>query len=214
MRDNNNSLAERTQALVLGFALGDALGSPFEFATPNEDDTRRSFYETEKLEFTDDTMLVLSTLHAYEKSRHLPDYPANVNFWGEMHQHTCFWLVDWLESGDLRGMGNTSLAAIKQMRRHAEEHGTFESFGIMSRGYNADMSSGNGILSRALPLLALGIAHDPAFSRWLNLTHLHADGHLAVEDLWRWLISEEAPAFRFSETAPGFYQERLRMLLL
>ena len=196
---NTNS---KLSALVWGFALGDALGAPFEFRSPSSNEVFDRFHAVDPIEFTDDTFLVISTLIAFSRSKHL----SGQTFWQSMREHTCTWLLDWLDSGDLRGIGDTTYCAIKQMRRHALSNQNFDHFRVVpERGYVAEMSAGNGILSRALPLHVLGLAPSASFRNWLAMTHLHEDGHRASDALAAFIHAGKYPDHVLADDALGFY---------
>ncbi len=196
---------EKLRELILGFAIGDALGAPFEFKTPSAEDIRAHFYGTKKLQFTDDTFLLLSSISAHQKSLVFKE-SSEIEYWKLMKVHTCEWLIDWLDSGDLRGIGETTLNAVKQMRRHKEKSGELESFCISTLfNYDESASAGNGILSRALPLILIESGNHQHFKNWLSITHLHIDGHRACGALEAFLIQGIGPQHKLSESAKGFY---------
>ncbi len=184
--------------LVVGFAIGDALGEIFEFYSPSEDDINKRWHQDRLIQVTDDTLLLLSSVWALTQSK-------NDISWPQMTASTCDYLMGWFNTGALRGIGTTTYNALKQMQAHSESAGDWNSFRIASRGYNSEMSAGNGILSRALPLLASRIAVDTRFGNWLKLTHLHPDGHRAVDDLASYLRDGQSPSSGLAPDGKGFY---------
>ena len=76
MNSDNNVLQDRFLGCLLGCAVGDALGAPFEglwsHSIPNEDSLLAGFHEFEGYpagQYTDDTQLSLATVQAILKSR-------------------------------------------------------------------------------------------------------------------------------------------------
>lgn len=198
--------ANRLKDLVTGFAVGDALGDIFEFQSPSEAEIHERFHEPSSLDFTDDTWLLLSTLKAYKMSAHWLVKKDQDAFWMAMNENACRALVDWWEFGDTRGIGNTTLSAIKQMRRYRDANGTYDGFAIEpGRGYDVAQSAGNGVLSRALPLIGLGIRLCPEARKWLAMTHVHSDAISSAEALEGWMLEEKDPESEISDEAPGFY---------
>jgi ADP-ribosylglycohydrolase len=194
---------KKLRDLVYGFAIGDALGSPFEFSTPSPQDVAAQFNGDASLSYTDDTFLLLTSLDAYSRSqKHLKN---KTTFWSKMKNHTCRELLKWFETGDLRGVGFTTHSSMKQIARYGQENKNFTNFQINLADYFYDKSAGNGILSRALPLLALGLKVEEGFLEWLRITHLHEDGHKAVLGMEHYIQKEEIPNFQKADNASGFY---------
>jgi ADP-ribosylglycohydrolase len=51
----------------------------------------------------------------------------------------------------------------------------------------------------------INIEQEKNFTKWLNLTHLHTDGHDAVKNLFEYTINDKYPNFSIDESAKGFY---------
>lgn len=187
--------------LIFYFSLGDSMGKDFEFITPTEDELKIKFYSKSQLTFTDDTYLLLSTVHALKQNE--ITIPFKMNY--EFCKHTVSYLKDWYESNDFRGIGDTTYSALKQIYRFDFDTADEFEFKISSRAYETSISAGNGILSRALPLCLYDVDFDPKFVKWLQLTHIHIEGHKAVINLMKYIRNETLPTYPIDENSKGFY---------
>jgi ADP-ribosylglycohydrolase len=195
------TLISNQDFLIYYFALGDALGKDFEFITPTQEQLKEKFYGSSPLTFTDDTFLLLSTIHAMKKSEIITSGTIDYKFCKD----TVEYLKEWYESSDLRGIGNTTYAALKQIYRYDFEADSDLEFQLSSRAYETSISAGNGILSRALPLCLCKIDFDPRLVKWLQLTHLHIEGHKAVLNLMKYIHNETIPTYPIDQDSKGFY---------
>lgn len=197
-------LSPKTRDSLKGFVVGDAIGEPYEFRSPVIDEITERWKGRESLRFTDDTHLVLSSLHA------LHALSAGGQGWASARQAALEYLLDWFKSGDLRGIGLTTTDALRQLSRHEEELKPLHEFKLNPiRGYNFANSAGNGVLSRALPFLLEGHKPGREMRTFLELTHLHPDGFESVgglsERIWKGtpssrLILPDAKGFWCVET--------------
>lgn len=187
--------------LIYYFSLGDSLGRDFEFITPTAEQLHEKFYGKSQLSFTDDTYLLLSTVHAIKQSEKSNPFKVDYSFC----KYTVDYLKDWYESNDFRGIGDTTYSALKQIYRFDFESAQDFEFQISSRAYETSISAGNGILSRALPLCLYNIAFDQNFVKWLQLTHVHIEGYKAVLNLMKYVNSEERPTHPIDQNTKGFY---------
>ncbi len=194
---------DRLRAVVLGFAVGDALGAPFEDDSPTPEEIEGRLRGSETIRFTDDTYLVLSTMRALAEAG-TPDWSSWL-YWEALRAGAVRALVAWAASGDHRGVGDTTWAAIKQMTDHLERARAPAAFELRTHGYDVERSAGNGILSRALPLVTLGVRGSPELARFLALTHLHPKGHEVVDAM---ICAGSRQAAANEESPPsglGFY---------
>ncbi len=193
--------AQRFRQLTYAFAIGDALGSAFEFDSPSREEVSSRFNDSSELQFTDDTLLLLTTLSAMMNCSGQGGYSLS-GFYAE----TCRALHQWFLSGDLRGAGDTTYQALKQIDNFAFEHQDFADFTLSERGYNKKWSAGNGALSRSLPLLAsrLDLTGFP-LKKWVQITHWHPDAVRSVELLHNYLKNHIVPPSLAREGMKGFY---------
>ncbi len=172
--------ANNSPDFLSAFFIGDALDEAFEFATPSPDDIRRRWKsDVQNLNYTDDSILVASSIHALEVSTRNTPKSAQL-----LDSAALDFLADWWESRYLRGIGVTTEAAIRQITEHRHKHGWLVPFSIDETDYPTDISAGNGILSRVLPF-GLGPAIGKTstglnLERFLQLTQLHEDGHASA----------------------------------
>ena len=218
--------------LLYHFAVGDALGEPFEFQSPTKEDIETRFTGLSnfdasklslaedasrlsstisalnyKLSFTDDTYLLASTLFSLNEALSFYEENDLERFWFTMKIATCEELVKWMMTKDLRGIGSTTKSAIDQMVAHHIEKSSYDDFSLSpERGYDYSISAGNGCLSRAIPLLLLDLPFDERYREWLKLTHLHLDGIKAVEDMILYVQKSKTPNLaHLGPNIKGFY---------
>ena len=157
----------RTPATLTGMALGDALGRPFEFC---RDATQLSEWSGELIDggwglrtgqYTDDTKMGLCIAESLLDVGAF-DYADIGNRY-----------MDWVESGDTRGMGGTCSAAIHRMRD------AFQDDHLLNCGRNTGQYCGNGTAMRIAPL---GVFYRNELDEMLSgahtdaiLTHRHWD---------------------------------------
>ncbi|MBC7690956.1 MAG: ADP-ribosylglycohydrolase family protein [Methylotenera sp.] len=191
--------------LVYGFAWGDALGHPFEFKSPTPQEIRDRLKDDSIFQYTDDTKLLLSTVYALSRNSLRYGQPRDSKFWEAMRRDANDWLLKWYRSGDLRGIGVTTHAALNQMNLFAQNEGDLAKFKLDRKNYPYDLSAGNGILSRAIPLLAVGFEVDEKLIQFLSVTHLHPDGVEAVRCLAGYLATRRLKESKLWSTGQGFY---------
>ena len=191
---------EQIRLITYAFAIGDALGSVFEFKSVPDDEIRDRFYSDDRISFTDDTKLLLisnkvlfSALRRYEVGN-LREFDR------VLLTSACHELSEWWSSGDLRGVGYATQEAIRQIRRHHSRHHSYDGFSIDQTQYDYDKSAGNGILSRVLPFILKGFSPRTGWvNEFLRLTHLHIDGHRSAEALFEYIQQEEVSSIAFTE---------------
>ncbi|MBC7691132.1 MAG: ADP-ribosylglycohydrolase family protein [Methylotenera sp.] len=191
--------------LVYGFAWGDALGAEFESKSPSIEQIHERLDGDSVLSYTDDTKLLLSTVHALKKHHRSLDQDFDQTFWAGMRAEANQSLLEWYCSGDLRGMGKATQVALRQLKDHADRGLSLDAFELQFDDYPYDTSAGNGVLARALPLLALGFEVDACLIDFLSTTHLHSDGLDTVRDLDTYLRTGELRKDLPWTTGQGFY---------
>jgi ADP-ribosylglycohydrolase len=132
-----------TNAIILGFAVGDALGVPFEFLEADEIEFKYSdemqgngTYNQPIGTFSDDTSMMCCTIEALIKDGTTETMADNFLKW----KNENFWSA----RGEVFDIGNTTLVALKVY----EETGD-----LTASSTNNEYSCGNGSLMRVLPLL-------------------------------------------------------------
>jgi len=189
--------------IVYAFAIGDALGSVFEFQSPATEEIVDRFDNGSDLKFTDDTYLLLTTLSAYIELKALPE---NQQTWEKFHDLTCRALHAWYLTGDFRGIGDATYQALKQIDDYSYRHHSFTGFELHERGYNRKWSAGNGALSRYIPLLSFVSDLDKIpLSRWVQITHLHEDAIQSVRYLHEYVHGGITPPRLEGDEIRGFY---------
>lgn len=193
-------LTPKTRDTLKGFVIGDAIGEPYEFRSPVIDEITERWKGRERLRFTDDTYLVLSSVHA------LRALTEGEQGWVSARQAALEYLLNWYRSGDLRGIGLTTTDALRQLARHEEALKPLSEFKINPiRGYDFANSAGNGVLSRALPFLLQGHKPGREMRAFLELTHLHPDGFESVGGLSERIVSGNASSRLIRPDAKGFW---------
>ncbi len=142
----------RFEGCILGLAVGDALGMPFEFRSAQQ--LKKLYGRVTEMvdgphlkagQFTDDTLMTIATIESLVANRGLnPDDLA--------HR-----FVAWHESGDLRGIGGTTRQALLALK-----YGK----GWRESGLKSHFAAGNGAAMRAAPF---GLLH------WNNPEALRAE---------------------------------------
>lgn len=174
---------DRLDLVSKAFALGDALGDPFEFASPTLGEVQEVLADTSLLRWTDDTILMRNSAECVVEVGNMGLAHKSPEWWRELRGLQCTRFVRWLRLEDPRGMGTTTRHAINQMIDDTYRKKDLRDFKINRPLYPYETSAGNGILSRALPYLISGFEMDANFQANLELTHLHELGHRAVVDL-------------------------------
>lgn len=132
-----------TNALVLGFAVGDALGVPFEFMEADEIDFEFSdemvgegTYNQPVGTFSDDTSMMCCTIEALIQGNSL----------GRIATYFLKWKNEnfWTARGEVFDIGNTTVVALREFEKTGDYSGVIT---------NNEYSCGNGSLMRILPLL-------------------------------------------------------------
>ena len=65
MNPEQRNNINRIKNLIIGFAIGDALGDPFEFKDPHKDEIHKRYYSNSEFNFTDDTKLEKNTTYLF-----------------------------------------------------------------------------------------------------------------------------------------------------
>ena len=165
-----NVTAEKARGAVFGAAIGDAVGVPFEFNTPEEmrrrpasDIVSGGTYGLPAGTWSDDTTMILCTLDRLDESR---DYDAIMQAfvsWVEEGNYTPF--------GECFDIGNTTRSALMHYAGGRKP---------LASGLDDAYSNGNGSLMRILPAALYADAHGLSsgeavrFAQELScLTHAH-----------------------------------------
>lgn len=166
------------QGCLLGLAIGDALGMPFEFMTPEQIDWKLQgdfdFHppyteisgQLRAGQWTDDTIMALCIVESLLERRTLDP------------EHVAGRFLEWYRGGDWRGIGNTTAYALSRLDRGVP---------WTEAGRTGDPACGNGAAMRIAPV-GLWHALDPealrgSVDRVTIVTHNHAEavrGALAV----------------------------------
>lgn len=135
---------------LLGVAMGDALGVPFEFkrsytmkANPATDMVGYGTYNLPAGTWSDDTSLTLCLAESLVNGYDLVDMSKKFMAW----RYDSYWTA----RGKLFDIGMTTSSAIAQLKSFLEA-GVSEAFG-RQKGLGDDRENGNGSLMRILPLL-------------------------------------------------------------
>lgn len=177
MRDIQNKI----KSVMIGHAVGDALGVPVEFCSREELETApvtdmRGFgtYNVPAGAWSDDTSMSLATLDSIADGR--VDY-------GEIMRNFVRWISDgaYTPTGEVFDVGRTSLAAI---RRYLDD----TTLSPVSCGGAEEYDNGNGSLMRIHPFSLMAFYHSGVSSRWQSvieeasaLTHAHERSKLACK---------------------------------
>ena len=154
---------KRFLSTLFGFAIGDAMGVPFEFQS------RGSFYCSGFTEYgthnqplgtwSDDTSMVLATLDSLTKVK-----PSSKDDWLiDKMKNFEQWLFynAFTPHGGVFDCGNTIYGAIKRFHNGTNIH---------ECGYNQEYNNGNGALMRIFPLAFLDVS-DKQIDSYASLTH-------------------------------------------
>lgn len=190
MSTSSNEMG-KIQATLVGLAIGDALGAPWEFKNPpsNWDGTYwyTGMWGLREGQWTDDTHMALCIVRALlgREDAVIDDIAAEYS--------------NWLESGDLRGAGCTCMSAIRRSR-YVDN--------VYEAGLNTGRYCGNGTLMRCAPL---GVMFKD--ETWRNywayadavITHKHWDAvnsSIALAAIISKLVDGETPldAIRYART--------------
>ncbi len=132
-----------TKELILGFAVGDALGVPFEFTEEDEIDFKFSdemvgegTYNQPAGTFSDDTSMMCCTIEALIQDNSLDRIATYFLKW----KNENFWTA----RGEVFDTGNTTMLALRDYEKTGDYSG---------RNTNNEYSCGNGSLMRIIPLL-------------------------------------------------------------
>jgi ADP-ribosyl-[dinitrogen reductase] hydrolase len=191
-RCHRPTVFERVVGSVVGGALGDGWGRPFEGSVP-----QGQLQPPDELVITDDTQLTLATCEAVMEGGAVA--PANI---AER-------FLVWFRAGRLRGLGASTLKALRDL--DAGAHWALS-------GAKGERAAGNGAAMRIAPLaflLDLGRDEDRRTLRDVcRITHHHDEayvGGLAVATAVR-LVSQPdyAPANLPGEVAAGLPDSQVR----
>ena len=170
-------LQEQIKAVMIGHAVGDALGLPVEFCSREElkeepvtDMQGYGTYPVPAGAWSDDTSMSLAALEVLCRKNWRWDYIMN-NFVG--------WLRDGRNTptGEAFDVGRTCLKAI--------ENYTYDSRPALECGLTGERSNGNGSLMRIHPFVLYAYAHGMGRDEWEDLicsasalTHAHERSRL------------------------------------
>lgn len=138
----NEPIKDRFLGCLLGLAIGDALGMPFEGWSPAS--IKRTWIKKDFLpsrstitmglgpgQYTDDTLMALCHVHSLiEKGRVEPEDIGSK-------------FIEWYDSGNLRGLGNTCAYAIRRLK---------EGDNWQESGATGEYAAGNGGAMRIAPI--------------------------------------------------------------
>jgi len=135
---------------LLGVAVGDALGVPFEFrsreqmaAEPAKDMVGYGTHNQSPGTWSDDSSLTFCLAHSLTNGYVLIDIAHNFIKW----RYEAYWTA----RGNIFNIGNTTLSAIRRLKHLFE---TNDISGLMQQKlYGEEFENGNGSLMRILPLL-------------------------------------------------------------
>ena len=131
------------KSIILGFAVGDALGVPFEFLESDEIDFKYSeemqgngTYDQPVGTFSDDTSMMCCTIEALIQDNSLQRIAENFLKWKNENY--------WTANGEVFDIGNTTKVALNAFEKNGDLSGS---------STNNEYDCGNGSLMRILPLL-------------------------------------------------------------
>lgn len=174
MNKNNNRAANHSKNLLLGVAIGDAIGVPIEFmsrphldANPMTDITGWGTHEQPPGTFSDDTSLTLCLAESMAEGLDIE----------QLGKKMCDWYRKgyWSADGDVFDIGIGTRIALQKILNGSP---------AVLAGGNTDMDNGNGSLMRIAPL-ALDRAYQDRILLWntiqavSSITHRHVRSHLA-----------------------------------
>jgi ADP-ribosylglycohydrolase len=174
MNKNNNRADNHSKNLLLGVAIGDAIGVPIEFmsrphldANPMTDITGWGTHEQPPGTFSDDTSLTLCLAESMAEGLDIE----------QLGKKMCDWYRKgyWSADGDVFDIGIGTRIALQKILNGSPA--------VMAGG-NTDMDNGNGSLMRIAPL-ALDKAYQDRILLWntiqavSSITHRHVRSHLA-----------------------------------
>ena len=165
-----NVNCEKVRGAVFGAAIGDAVGVPFEFNSPEEmksspasDMIGGGTYGMPAGTWSDDTTMILCTLDRLDESLNYDAIMKAFCSWVEEGDYTPF--------GDCFDIGNTTRSALMNY-----SHG----MDTLSCGLDNEYSNGNGSLMRIIPAALYADAHGLSAveavslsDRLSSLTHAH-----------------------------------------
>ena len=171
-------MLERVLGTILGGAVGDGWGRPFEGSTPSGRVT-----VPEELVVSDDTQLTIATCEAVIDSGRVDPEQIAARF------------VAWFRSGRLRGLGASTLKALRDLDGGA--HWALS-------GAKGERSAGNGAAMRVAPLAFVTDPRDERQRRTLRdvcrITHCHDEAYVGALAV--------AFAIRFA-SSPGYDSSHL-----
>ena len=154
---------EKIKAVVIGHAIGDALGVPVEFASREELDnapvTDMEGYGTYPMpagSWSDDTSMSLCTLDVLGK--YGLDYDRIMENFGKWHYNDEF-----TPTGEMFDVGNTCSIAIENYVKYKKPY--------TMCGLNDEMSNGNGSLMRIHPVVLYLADKDMALQEKIEIVH-------------------------------------------
>ncbi|MBQ9903025.1 MAG: ADP-ribosylglycohydrolase family protein [Clostridia bacterium] len=156
-----NVTVEKVRGAVFGAAVGDAVGVPFEFTSPEQMKRRPAVdmvgggtYHLPAGTWSDDTTMILCTLDRLDESK---DYDAIMKAflsWVNEGKYTPY--------GDCFDIGNTTRSALMNYARGSEP---------LHSGLDDAYSNGNGSLMRIIPAALYADAHRLTADEAVSLAH-------------------------------------------
>lgn len=179
-----NVIKEKMKAVMLGHAVGDALGVPVEFCEREELDDNpvtdmRGFgsYDVPAGAWSDDTSMSLAALDSLANGR--------VDYF-EIMQNFAKWIEEgaYTSTGENFDVGRSCLHSvigfIKICRHENGEYRLPPDFDITACGQKGEFANGNGSLMRIHPFVLYAYANQMSVDEWLGmivkasaLTHAH-----------------------------------------
>lgn len=178
---NVNRSGDQLVAAFLGFALGDALGVPYEFRSReqmhNDPCTTMTGYRAHKQApgtWSDDTSLAMCLAASLAEGDYdIKDIARKCIAWRDESY--------WTARGEVFGIGKTTSASLSRLKEKLDSGDKFALFAQTEE--NIEMENGNGSLMRILPLL-FHLKEDTIKNQWEKvrevsaLTHRHIRAHM------------------------------------
>ena len=177
-------VTKKIKAVMIGHAVGDALGVPVEFCereeldeSPLSDMMGYGTYDVPAGAWSDDTSMSLAALDSLSKGR--------IDYF-EIMQNFAKWLDgdEYTPTGETFDVGRTCLNSIsgfiKACRLESGEFRLPAGFDATAFGQNSERDNGNGSLMRIHPFVLYAYAHQMPIEEWVGtiakasaLTHAH-----------------------------------------
>ena len=199
--ENNCLNLEQASGMLVGLAVGDALGTYLEFGPSREPENYlRDYKEGGPFRlpagsWTDDTSMALAMADALDLSKGEFDGDLIMRNWIDWYDNGAF-----SSTGECFDIGNTCAAALNQYRSDMD---------INTSGATSPNSAGNGALMRMAPVIIAAKDETQAVDwalRQTKLTHACAECQIFSEafarELWRGETLEEYEQLRIPVATP------------